>query len=333
MFGFLKRKKTYPAYVELPIPEGCREMTEYEKRFVVNGGGEKKEEPKNDTHTVVSGDTLSEIVYDYNKENGTNLTVSEVAKNSGISDPDKIYPGQTINLGPSGGAPGSGSVSGSSGNTPSSPSSPSSPTKINDATANTVKGPDHHSAYDQQYINEMMEKEQKNALSGSGIQGTAVSGKMFSANTNLYSPEDMHPNQPSTTLYENGFLKVEAGKVAGGYDFKNSTPWEVEASALEVNTSSRWKCFEFNTSYQALNLEGNISYANIKDPGLSISAKASLIDLESEVSFAALGYKISVAPGISLGSFGCEMSAGANGFKAGFAMGIGGGIEVTWSRK
>ena len=39
MFGFLKRKKTYPAYVELPIPEGCREMTEYEKRFVVNGGG------------------------------------------------------------------------------------------------------------------------------------------------------------------------------------------------------------------------------------------------------------------------------------------------------
>jgi len=39
MFGLFKRKKTYPAYVELPIPEGCREMTEYEKRFVVNGGG------------------------------------------------------------------------------------------------------------------------------------------------------------------------------------------------------------------------------------------------------------------------------------------------------
>ena len=39
MFGLFKRKKTYPAYVEIPIPEGCREMTEYEKRFVVNGGG------------------------------------------------------------------------------------------------------------------------------------------------------------------------------------------------------------------------------------------------------------------------------------------------------
>ena len=84
MFGLFKRKKTYPAYVDIPIPEGCREMTEYEKRFVVNGGGEKKEEPKNDTHTVVSGDTLSKIVYDYNKENGTNLTVSEVAKNSTV---------------------------------------------------------------------------------------------------------------------------------------------------------------------------------------------------------------------------------------------------------
>ena len=75
----------------------------------------------------------------------------------------------------------SGSVgnSGSNGNTPSSPSSPSSPTKTNDATANTVKGPDHHSAYDQQYINEMMENARKNALSGNVIQGTAVSGKRF----------------------------------------------------------------------------------------------------------------------------------------------------------
>lgn len=86
--------------------------------ILVNGGAEeKKESPKTDTHTVVSGDTLSEIVYNYNKENGTKLTVNEVAKNSGISDPDKIYPGQEIKLGASNST---NSGSSSQGNNPAS---------------------------------------------------------------------------------------------------------------------------------------------------------------------------------------------------------------------
>ena len=169
------------------IPDDARELTD-EEMILVNGGGEKKEEPKNDTHTVVSGDTLSEIVYNYNKENGTNLTVDEVARNSGIEDPDTIFPGQTINLGPSVGTSGTGSGSGSSGSgsgsgtggsgsTGNTPSSPSTSNKTNDTTSNTVKGTNHRSAYDQKYLNEMMEKEQKKAMGANGIHGTSASGK------------------------------------------------------------------------------------------------------------------------------------------------------------
>ena len=179
----LKRK-----YRPFIIPEDARELTD-EEMILVNGGSETTE-----THTVVSGDTLSEIVHEYNKNNGTNLTVEDVAKNSGISDPDKIYPGQTINLGPSGGAsgPGSGSGSGGSGGNSGSPentpSSPSSANNTNSTTSNTVKGPEHHSAYDQQYINEMMENARKNALGNNGIQGTAVTGQAAgSINRNINS--------------------------------------------------------------------------------------------------------------------------------------------------
>ena len=179
MLRLFKKKYVYP---EVKCPRNARELTE-EGMLLVNGGGEKKEEPKTDTHTVVSGDTLSEIVYNYNKENGTNLTVDEVARNSGIEDPDTIFPGQTINLGPSGGASGTGGGSGSSGSgsgsdsTGNTPSSPSTSNKTNDATSNTVKGPNHSSTYDQKYINEMMEKDRKNALGGNGIQGNNVTGK------------------------------------------------------------------------------------------------------------------------------------------------------------
>ena len=194
MLRLFKKRYVYP---EVKCPRNARELTEKEM-LLVNGGGEKKEEPKNDTHTVVSGDTLSEIVYNYNKENGTNLTVDEVARNSGIEDPDTIFPGQTINLGSSvgtsgtgigSGSSGSGSGSGSTGGSDSSgsgsgsgssggtPSSPSSSNNSNDATANKVKGPNHRSAHDQKYINEMMEKDRKNALGGNGIHGTSASGK------------------------------------------------------------------------------------------------------------------------------------------------------------
>lgn len=48
------------------------------------------------TAIVKKGDTLSQIVYEYNKTNGTNLTVGEVAKNSGIENPDLIHPGEEI---------------------------------------------------------------------------------------------------------------------------------------------------------------------------------------------------------------------------------------------
>ena len=162
-------------------------MTE-EEMLLVNGGEKAKDET---VVTVESGDTLSELTAKLNEQNGTDYTYEEIALLNGITDPDTIYAGQTIVF-PGTSQPESGSDSGSSGDTPSSPSSSNS---TNDATANTVKGPEHHSAYDQQYINEMMENSRKNALGGNGIQGTAVSGKRFSTNASLYSPNDPNPDK------------------------------------------------------------------------------------------------------------------------------------------
>ena len=83
------------------IPDDARELTD-EEMILVNGGAEEKkesQESKSESVTVQSGNTLSGIVSDYNKANGTNYTVSEVAKNSGISNPHLIYPGQEIKFG------------------------------------------------------------------------------------------------------------------------------------------------------------------------------------------------------------------------------------------
>ncbi len=70
-----------------------RELTR-EEAYLVNGGSTVE-----DTHTVQSGDTLGTLVYNYNQEHGTNLTVNEVAANNGIDNPDLIYVGQQINFG------------------------------------------------------------------------------------------------------------------------------------------------------------------------------------------------------------------------------------------
>lgn len=94
-------KELKTAQQALTVPKGCRELSD-EEMFKVNGGAEEKkesQESKSESVTVQSGNTLSGIVNDYNKANGTNYTVSEVAKNSGISNPDLIYSGQEIKFG------------------------------------------------------------------------------------------------------------------------------------------------------------------------------------------------------------------------------------------
>lgn len=107
MFKKLRNnKKSF--YKELVVPEGCRELTD-EEMFRINGGStEKKEgsqesqgESQGGTVTVQSGNTMSQIVSDYNKANGTNYTVNEIAEKNGISNPDVIHPGQHINFGDS----------------------------------------------------------------------------------------------------------------------------------------------------------------------------------------------------------------------------------------
>ena len=175
MFRLFKKKYAYP---EVKCPRNAREMTD-EEMLLVNGGSERRENSHEGVVNANVGDTIE-------RKDGTVVTLNQgdidYAKNQlGISDSGS---GTSV----------SGFVggSGSNGNTPSSPSSPSSPyspsspsstsslsstNKTTDATSNILQGSEHHSAYDQQYINEMMEKEQKNALSGSGIQGNAVSGK------------------------------------------------------------------------------------------------------------------------------------------------------------
>ena len=49
-----------------------------------------------DTWTVQKGNTLGQLVSSYNKNNGANLTVQDVAKWSGITDPNRIRIGQAI---------------------------------------------------------------------------------------------------------------------------------------------------------------------------------------------------------------------------------------------
>ena len=49
-----------------------------------------------DSWTVQEGNTLGQLVSSYNKNNGANLTVQDVAKWSNIADPNKIRIGQTI---------------------------------------------------------------------------------------------------------------------------------------------------------------------------------------------------------------------------------------------
>ena len=100
----MKHKK-YPKFEDYDFSD-CREITG-DELYRINGGGriepEQNENPpeddssnNSDSYTVQSGDTLSQIVYDYNQANGTHLTVDEVAALSGIENPDLILPGQSI---------------------------------------------------------------------------------------------------------------------------------------------------------------------------------------------------------------------------------------------
>ena len=48
--------------------------------------------------TIQYGDTMSQIVADYNKNNGSNLSVDDVAQANNIADVDKIYAGDKLNF-------------------------------------------------------------------------------------------------------------------------------------------------------------------------------------------------------------------------------------------
>ena len=63
------------------------------------GPSDKNSSNTQKPYTVQSGDTLSQITANYNKEHGTNYTYQQVAEKNGISNPDVIHPGQQISFG------------------------------------------------------------------------------------------------------------------------------------------------------------------------------------------------------------------------------------------
>ena len=200
-------------------------------------------------------------------------------------------------------------------------------------------------------------------MGGNGIQGTAVSGKRFEGQEikvnqgagNMTVSDyialqkkmgagatlprqavggEIHlqvtPLLIDEALYENRYIKVAS--VKGGFNSSSTTPWEIEASALEFNTSGSWTFIDVNTSYQALNLEGDFSYGNINDPGLSLSAKATALDFEGNVSINVFGYSINISPEVMIGGIGGEITATQNKLKFALEIGVGGGVGVSWDR-
>jgi len=66
-------------------------------RYVDPDGRETWDEEET-TCVIQSGDTLSEVTYNYNKKKGTNYNYTEIADLNGISDPNKIKTGDIIHF-------------------------------------------------------------------------------------------------------------------------------------------------------------------------------------------------------------------------------------------
>ena len=187
-------KELKTAQQALTVPKGCRELSD-EEMFKVNGGAEEKkesQESKSESVTVQSGNTLSGIVNDYNKANGTNYTVSEVAKNSGISNPDVIHPGQEIKFGTSNSTSnaspsqtGNQGATNTNGNYGTSSGPSTSPSYGNTSSSSSTSSSQYSSAsmssltnnatpkYELAYYNQMVEKSKAQA------SGKTVLGKEY----------------------------------------------------------------------------------------------------------------------------------------------------------
>ena len=164
LFKEFRMKKLYSRkIVPFEIPGDARELTD-EEMLLVNGGGRVE----NSDEGVAGAKPGDYIIRDNNEKVVLKQIDIDLAQ-------EKVGDGANTLTNPNGSSGSGGSSGGSSGSSGSS--SISATNTGNDCTANTVKDPDHHSAYDQQYINEMMENARKNALGGNEIQGNAVAGK------------------------------------------------------------------------------------------------------------------------------------------------------------
>ena len=101
-----KYRKEFDEFIANAEKLGARFLTEDELRYKINGGTDDFASDQTeatadggDSYTVQSGDTLSEIVEDYNSEHGTDYTYQEIAEQNGIENPDLIYPWDEINFG------------------------------------------------------------------------------------------------------------------------------------------------------------------------------------------------------------------------------------------
>ncbi len=165
--------------IPFPIPDGARELTDAEM-ILVNGGAKiensveaQANAQEGDTVTRKDGSTYTltkgDIVWAQNQVgNGGASAGASVVPETGISSVSDVCSNSSGCISGSRCPPNS---SGTSVPRSTSSSFVSTTNTGNDCTANILKDQKYHSPYDQQFINEMMEKEQKIALGSNGVSG------------------------------------------------------------------------------------------------------------------------------------------------------------------
>jgi hypothetical protein len=286
--------------------EDYRELT-LEEQYLVNGGEQIENSIEAQANASV-GDTVTD-------SNGKTSTLTQgdiewaqkvMAERNGSGGNGGTGSGSPNyeSSGNSGGSSGSGSDNSSNNNNPF-------------ANNNTPWG-----AAEQMEAARLAKEKAKSYVDG--LKANEVTAEVVDEKKNIFDKKDY-------SVYENKYLKV--GTVSGGYDFKDTTPWEVEGSIVEFSSGGSIDNTEINSKAQVGNIEGEISYGSIDNPGFSVSAKVTALDFESDISFSLFGYKITISPNVMLGGIGAEATFQPGKIKAGLSIGVGGGIGVSWSKE
>ena len=286
--------------------EDYRELT-LEEQYLVNGGEQIENSIEAQANASV-GDTVTD-------SNGKTSTLTQ----GDINWAQKVMAERNGSGGNSGADSGSPSYgpSGNSGGSSGSGSDNSSNNNNPFANNNTPWG-----AAEQMEAARLAKEKAKSYVDG--LKANEVTAEVVDEKNNIFDKNDY-------SIYENKYLKV--GTVSGGYDFKDTTPWEVDGSIVEFSKEGTTKYVDAKASAQVGNVDGEISYGSLNNLGLTVSAKVAAVDLEGELSFKFWGYKLTIAPEVMIGGLGAEATLQPGKIKAGLALGIGGGIGISWGRE